>query len=176
MKSTIRINEGLTYEYLIHGIMTILGGVIVGFSFFQIPIIGIAIGVTSFFAGIFMCISKTGIEINQSKKTVRKYVDWTVFKTGTPHPLDRIIKIELKYNSQHSPTVRPIYMDKGDTTAKTYDLILTNDLEQTFLLNGFTKVSLALKTFESLDKMTDIPMENKVIDMLKKQKAHRKRR
>ena len=175
MSKPIKIHEGLSYEYLIHGVMTIIGGIVVGFFFYRILPIAIAIWILSFISGILMCISKTGVEIDPNEKTIRKYIDWTVFKTGRRYSLEKIIKVELKYNSQISKSTRPLYMNKEDTTAKTYDLILTSDLEQSVLLNGFTKVSLAIKCFDALKDISDYQMENHVLDMLKNQRSSRRR-
>lgn len=164
----IRISEGYTYEYLIHGIMIAIGGIICSFIFHPICLMAIPVG-------IMMSASKTGIEINEREKKTRKYVSWVFFKTGIWYDLTKIVKIQLKYNTQHSKIVRPLYLDKGDTTAKTFDLILIDDLGHEIGLNQFTKPSLAFKTVDALKAIDNFVIDNQVEEMLKKQRSGRRR-
>lgn len=99
-----------------------------------------------------MIMSKTGIEIDMTKKRIRKYVSWGVFKTGIWNDLSQIIKVELCFNTQHTKLTRPLYQNKGDTTAKTYDLILIPNAGKEIILNEFTKPSLAYKALETLKR------------------------
>ncbi|MBD3636225.1 MAG: hypothetical protein HUJ25_02695 [Crocinitomicaceae bacterium] len=161
------VSEGYTYEYLIHGVMTAIGGIICSFLIHPIFLLAIPIG-------IMMSASKTGIEIDSSAKRVRKYVSWIIFKTGNWHDLSKIVKIELKYNSQHTKHVRPIYLAKSDTTAKTFDLTLIDDVGTESILNEFTKPGLAFKTLENLKGVSNFEIDNQVEGMLKKQRSARR--
>jgi len=168
LSSTSNINEGLTYEYLIHGIMLTVAGIFCTFIFH--PICALAIPI-----GILMSLSKTGIEIDATGKRIRKYVSWIIFKTGIWHDLSKIVTVELRFNTQHSKVTRPLYMDKGDTTAQTYDLFLISDVGEEFLLNGFTKPGLAFKTLDALDGIAEYEIINHVDVMLKNQILSRRR-
>lgn len=141
------------------------------FCFFIIhPLCAFAIPV-----GIIMTLSKTGIEIDPSGKRIRKYISWVIFKTGFWHDLSKIVTVELRFNTQHSKVTRPLYMNKGDTTAKTYDLILISDVGEEILLNGFTKPGLAFKTLDALKGIADYEIINHFEGMLKNQKLLRTR-
>ena len=168
MNKLITISEGLTYEYLIHGIMIAIAGIFCSFIFN--PFCAIAIPI-----GIIMTMSKTGIEIDSTGKQVRKYVSWVFFKSGNWYDLKQIVKIELRFNTQHSKVTRPLYMNKEDTTAKTYDLFLIDDVDEEILLNPFTKPGLAFKTIEALKGISDYTVVNHVEGMLKSQRSNRRR-
>ena len=158
----------MTYEFFIYGIMLAVAGIFCCFIFHPICLIAIPIG-------IFMSLSKTGIEIDTFEKKIRKYVSWVIFRTGVWHSLSKIVTIELRFNTQHSKLTRPLYMDKGDTTAKTYDLFLISDTGEEILLNGFTKPGLAFKTLEALDGISNYEIINQVEVMLKNQRQTRTR-
>jgi len=166
--SVVRISEGYTYEYLIHGIITAIIATVFALVihpvFFSVVLVG-----------IIMSSSKTGIEINKELKKTRKYVSWIFLKTGHWYDLTKVVKIQLKYNTQHTVITRPIYLNKGDTTAKTFDLVLINDVEDEIILNEFTKPSLAFKTLNSLRGISNYEIDNQVKEMLNKQNTQRKR-
>ncbi|MEX1000647.1 MAG: hypothetical protein WDZ35_00880 [Crocinitomicaceae bacterium] len=148
--------------------MTAIGGIVCSFVIHPICLIAIPIG-------IMMSASKTGIEISNQDKKARKYVSWVFFKTGNWIDLTKVIKIELKYNTQHTKNVRPIYLNKADSTAKTFDLIFIDDVGQEIVLNEFTKPGLAFKTLEALKGISDFEIDNQVEGMLKKQRTIRRR-
>jgi len=71
--------------------------------------------------------------------------------------------------------MRPLYMNKGDSTAKTYDLFLNSDIGEEILLNGFTKPGLALKTLEAMHGIAEYEIINQVDEMMKNQRQTRTR-
>ena len=168
MSSITQIDEGLTYEHLIPGTFVTLFGII--FSLVIHPICILII-----LAGIMIVMSKTGIEIDPARKRIRKYVSWGVFKTGDWNDLTQIIKVELRYNTHHTILTRPIYLNKGDTTAKTYDLILISDLGEEIEVNQFTKPSLAYKALETLKGISNYEIINHMEEMLESQRQRRRR-
>jgi len=127
-----------------------------------------------------MTMSKTGIEIDETEKRIRKYVSWIVFKTGSWIDLKTIVRIELKYNVNHAKvktveTFRPMYMNKEVKTAKTFDLILINDMDEKKVFNQFLKPGLAFKTLDALEGISNYEIVNQVEGMLKAQLKNRRR-
>jgi len=158
----------MTYEFLIHGIMLSVAGIFCCFIIHPICLTAIPVG-------IIMSLSKTGIEIDITEKKIRKFISWIIFRTGIWYNLHRIVKIELRFNNQHSKITRPLYMNKGDTTAKTYDLFLISDVGEEILVNEFTKSQLAFKTLDALNGISNYEIENQVEEILKNQIKTRKR-
>ena len=161
------ISEGYTYEYLVHGILIALVGLIL--SIFISPIF-----ILILLGGILMTASKTGIQVDAKKHQIRKYVSWVLFKTGNWISLKNIVKIELKFNTQHTNVVRPLYLNKADTTAKTYDLILIDDVGHELLLNEFTKAGLVFKTLKAIEPLGSFEIDNQVAEILVRQRERRK--
>lgn len=163
---TITIPEGYTYEYLAHGFFMALIGIIVGFAVHWVCFL-------VFFAGIIMAASKTGIQIDEKLKKLRKYTSWTFFKTGAWLDLNEILQIELGYDDHGNSNT--VLMGQTHESAKTFDLILTFDLDRKILFNQFTKAGLAFKTVDIIEKITDIPVMNYVVESIQYKRSTRNR-
>lgn len=162
MENNVQIDEGATYEYLRHGFALFIVGLILlaVHWIFTIPVLVAAVGLMAI---------KTGIDIDIANKKIRKHMNIMGYKKGEWIDLSNYIQIDLKFNSQVSkydsrPTTlfMPGLGKHKVGTAKTYDLILTNDLGEKVLFNPFLKISLALKAVKALEKIDGIHVNNHV--------------
>lgn len=175
MTKTEKIDEGSTYEYLTLGFIIIIVGLAC------LALHGI-LTILFLVLGIGVIAISTGIEIDVEHRKIRKYKRLLGFTFGNWMDLRQYLIAELKFNSQYAkarsqPLVlfQPLLGTKEVKTAKTYDLILTNDMEEKKLFNSFVKVGLALKAIKTLEKMRGLEVINHVDNWVEHRLKTRKR-
>jgi hypothetical protein len=158
MSKLTQINEGLTYDYLLHGLAVIvLGGILIFISgwFF---LFGLIIGIS------LMC-AKSGVEVDTESLRIRKFSSFPFFKSGNWISLENITQVDLILNFNQTKVgalqARPVIMSREDRTAKTFDLILINDLEDESTFNQFMSYSLAKKALETISKIDGIHINDR---------------
>ncbi|MBK7128207.1 MAG: hypothetical protein IPM74_12735 [Crocinitomicaceae bacterium] len=160
--------EGLTYEYLVHGVFTfILGGFLLFFSaFISLPVMAVGIG---------MIVISTGVDVDNNENKLRKYKSVFGYKWGNWINISHIKKIELIYdfNTGKLPGVlqgnvypTPIGAPNRGGTLKTFDLYLTYQNNERILLNKFNKAGLALGVMKELQKFSFLEIDNQYEKML----------
>lgn len=175
MAKTEKIHEGSTYEYLTPGFIIL----IIGLACLAVNSL---LTVLLFILGIGIIAISTGIEIDVESQKIRKYKRLMGFTFGNWVDLRQYLIAELKFNSQYAkarsqPLVlfQPLLGTREVKTAKTYDLILTNDMEEKKLFNSFVKVGLALKAVKTLEKMRGLEVINHVDNWVEQRLKKRKR-
>lgn len=167
----IKISEGLTYEYVIHGIFILFAGVLLTLvSVFFILLIGV---------GLMFILVSSGVQIDTNLKRIKKFHSVGPIElkdSGKWIDLKNIVKIKLKYNTNEGMTYRPIYLAKAPSTLTTYDLILTDEFDEKIVLYDFQDISKALKTMQHLEKYSNCFLENEVKDHIQSKKQNRRRR
>ncbi len=166
MPEQFKIEEGKTYEYVVHGSVLILLGFIL-FSVHWIFTIFVVI------LGIGMFLIKTGVEINYETKSIRKYTVFLGLKVGTWYNLNNYQAAELRYNSQRIGAQKVYwssYFSPKPRSTDTYDLLLIDKQGKPLLLNPFLKFSIGNKTLEALKKIKGLANRNFAAERLANQK------
>jgi len=81
-----------------------------------------------------------------------------------------------KYDTRRATLFLPGLGTEKVGTTKTYDLILTNNMEKQFLFNPFVKFSLALKVMKTLEKIDGLSVTNHVDNWVSKSMIKPRRR
>jgi hypothetical protein len=88
--------------------------------------------------------------------------------------LDDLKKITLRYNGHQGTTYRPIYLNKGAASLRSYDMVLTNHYQLNHVLFEFTDYRLALRVLNCLAQLTDCELDNHIqkrqLEQLKKRR------
>ncbi|PHR43357.1 MAG: hypothetical protein COA32_16660 [Fluviicola sp.] len=167
----IKISEGLTYEYVIHGIFIIFAGILLSLAnVFFIVLIGI---------GLLFILVSSGVLIDTKLNRIKKYHSIGPIElkdTGSWIDLKNIIEIKLKYNTNEGNTYRPIYLAKAPSTLTTYDLILTDELDNKVIVYDFKDMRQALKTMTQLEKISNSMMKNEVKENIQSKLQNRRKR
>jgi hypothetical protein len=168
----IKISEGLTYEYVIHGVFIIFAGILLSIAhvlFLFVIVIGL----------MFILVT-SGVQIDTKTNRIKKYhtVGPIELKdSGSWIDLKTIVEIKLKYNTNDGNTYRPIYLAKAPSTLTTYDLILTDGFDKKVVLYDFKDMRQALKTMTYLEKNSNCKIVNEVKENIhSKLQSRRKRR
>ena len=175
-KQIISINEGLTYEYVIHGVVTIIAGLLLLLVSPNLTLIFII-------GGIVLLTIKTGIDIDTENQKLRKFKSIPFLKFGEWIDLKKIILVELKYNANTANTTGPpmsffamgVVMPNAGGTIKTFDLFFQNDVGEEILINQFLKLGPAAKTLKLLEKINHLKIVNHFDAMLQESKKDRRR-
>ncbi len=156
MNDQFKIDEGKTYEYVVHGFVIFVVGVILLTVNWSLSIL---FTITAF--GLFLI--KTGVEINYETNSIRKYTVFLGLKVGTWYILNNYQAAELHYNSQRIGNEKvywPNYFSRRPRSADTYDLLLITKQGKPFLLNPFLSFSLGNKTMQALKKINGLANRN----------------
>lgn len=175
-KQITSINEGLTYEYVIHGVVTIVVGLLLLLVTPYLTLIFII-------GGIVLLIIKTGIDIDIENQKLRKFKSIPFLKFGEWIDLKKIILVELKYNANAAKTTGPpqssfamgVILPNAGGTLKTFDLFFQNDVGEEILINQFLKLSQAAKTLKLLEKISHLKVVNHFDAMFLESKKDRRR-
>jgi len=175
-KSILSINEGLTYEYVIHGSVTI---VIALLLLLVSPILTFVFLIV----GILLLTISTGIDIDFNNQKLRKFKSIPFLKFGQWIDLKKIILIELKYNSNTAKINGPgmssiglgVILPNAGGTLKTFDLIFHDDVGIETIINQFIKASQATKTLKVLSQISHLKIINHFEEMLMESKKDRRR-
>lgn len=168
MNNAKSFHEGITYEYLVHGVFTfIFGGLLAFFSvFISLPVMAIGIG---------LMVISTGVDVDHHENKMRKYKSVFGYKWGNWINLSQIKKIELIYdfNTGKLPGVlqgnvypSPMGTPNRAGSLKTFDLYLTYQNNERILLNKFNKAGLALGIMKELQKFSFLEIDNQYEKML----------
>lgn len=149
-----KFSEGLTYEYVIHGVFLVTGGFV--FSAIH-PLFLIVV-----ILGVSLILIRSTIEIDTVNMQFRKVLSVGLFKKGKWYKLENFTKIKLSYNSQSHPTYRPIYLNKSPSTLRTFDLIFEDKANKFYLFNDFTDLNLATKVLKAFSALNVLPVESNV--------------
>ena len=170
MKSE-RIHEGMTMEYLPHGLGVAILAIAMSFVH---PILIIPFGAAA--VGVFTI--ATGIEIDYKNNCIRKYKSVFGYDWGKWKSLDKMVSAELKYyinNKTIGGSVTAVGVLPSSGPAKAFDLVFTNDLDEKDEFNSFTKYSFALKTMMALEKIPSLTVQNHIEAKLARQRQNRRR-
>lgn len=167
----MKISEGLTYEYVIHGVFIIFAGLLLSLAnVFFILLTGI---------GLLFILVSSGVQIDTKLNRIKKYHSVGPIElrdSGTWIDLKNIVEIKLKYNTNEGNTYRPIYLAKAPSTLTTYDLILTDKFNKKVVLYDFKDIRQALKTMTHLEKASNCLVKNEVKENIQSKLQNRKRR
>ncbi|MCB9222704.1 MAG: hypothetical protein H6582_00900 [Crocinitomicaceae bacterium] len=174
MERTIIIKEGITYDYLPHGLGTMIVLGAIGFIIHPVlGFFGLAIGIT--IMGL-----RAGIEIDTVHKRIRRYHAAFFLRFGKWFDLKHVVGGKLVYNSQSN--VQNFTMGEGMTvfsggmgttltggrrgTAKTYDLQFEEDTNSKIeLYHSFTAMKPAFETVKVLNDLLKLNIENQLLTM-----------
>jgi len=168
MNEIVKIDEGATYEYLRHGFVVFIFGLILlaAHWILALPVIITAIALMAV---------HTGIEIDLQEGKIRKYNTVLGIKNGKWIDLSDFLRADLKFNSQVSKydtrphmILMPGLGKEKVGTARTYDLIFTDKSGKQLLFNPFLKISLAIKAFKALEKIEDLETKNHIDNWISK--------
>jgi hypothetical protein len=177
MSKVIRISEGSTYEYLIHGVVAIIIGGILAIVSPIFILVGLVIG-------IGLMAAKTVIEVDIENLQMRKCSDFLVYKSGSWVSLKNIVQADLIFNVnsggntaafQMGMFFRPIFMGREDRRMNTYDLWLIDDVGDKKLFNPFAKYSLANKVIKQLQKLDGLEVNDQFGKRLKESRSQKRR-
>jgi len=166
MNDQFKIDEGKTYEYVVHGSVIFLVGII---------LLSVHWSLTLLFtiAAIGLFSIQTGVEINYETNSIRKYTVFLGIKVGTWYNLTNFQAAELRYNSQrigYEKVYWSSYFSPKPRSTDTYDLLLIDKYGKPLLLNPFLKFSMGNKTMEALKKINGLANRNFAAERLANQK------
>lgn len=166
MNDQFQIDEGKTYEYVVHGFVMFLVAMILLSVHWSLTIL---FTISAF--GLFVI--KTGVEINYETNSIRKYTVFLGLKVGTWYNLNAYQAAELRYNSQrigNEEVYWSSYFSRKPRSADTYDLLLITKQGKPLLLNPFLSFSLGNNTMEALKKINGLANRNFAAERLANQK------
>ena len=169
MKNDI-IHEGMTNEYLIHGLSSLILGGLLGFIHPALFLLILPISI-----GLF-CVS-TGIEIDKQGLKMRKYKSIFGLRTGRWVNLKTWKKITLQLSIEHSTGGATTLVGVMPSVGKvrSYDLTLIGENGNKKQFTSFTKYSKALNTVKVLLKIPSVETVNSVEERMKFQRKNRRR-
>lgn len=172
------IDEGISYDYLIHGLLTLVVVVVIGI--FIHPLVSL-LGLV---AGIGMMAMKSGIQINETDKAIRRYSSIFGYKFGEWLSLQNVKSAKLEYHSEsggRNQVSSGIILGTTGTrrnqgsTVKCYPLKFYDDVEIEKEFHSFLKMKPAFETIKALEEM-NIQVENQLIEMQKRLGSSGRRR
>lgn len=175
-KQITSINEGLTYEYVIHGVIAIVAGLL-------LLLVSPILTLIFIIGGIVLLTIKTGIDIDAENQKLRKFKSIPFLKFGEWIDLKKIILVELKYNANTARTTGPpsssfalgVVLPNAGGTLKTFDLFFHDDVGEEKLINQFLKASQATKTLKALSQISHLKIINHFEEMLLESKKEKRR-
>lgn len=159
MSEIIDIDEGLTYDYVVHGLVVFLLGV--GLCFFHwIP------GVIILFTGILLIAAKSGLQIDVQSKKARKYINLIGIKNGAWRSLENFKSGRLEFSKEEAEFLSRT----GARThrVRSFDLILKDDLAEEVAFHQFTSYNPARKFIAVLQKQFGITIYDVMHESMKK--------
>jgi hypothetical protein len=159
-------SQGKTYDFVIHGVFLCILGIlmILIHPFFAVIVV----------VGIALALMTSGVQIDVKNKQIRKRFAAGPISFGDWRSLQDITKITLRYNGHQGNTYRPIYLNKGATSLRSYDLVLTNKFMLDHVLFEFTDYKLAQRVLNSLAQLTDCELDDHIqrrqLEQLKKRR------
>ncbi|MFK8037079.1 MAG: hypothetical protein AB8B74_02220 [Crocinitomicaceae bacterium] len=163
------INEGLTNNYLVHGVFTILAGApLIYFHFlFWIPFLIVAIA-------LFM--SSNGLLIDSENKQYKAYGNILGYKLGTWKPIENLFHATLILSIERAKTNQTYIMgERGQSRSKTYDILLTEEFGNSILMYEFMKYKDAIKALTVIEKEFLVKTTDAVANQLIKNKINPRR-
>ncbi|MFK8045909.1 MAG: hypothetical protein AB8B72_10475 [Crocinitomicaceae bacterium] len=163
------INEGLTNNYLVHGVaLLVFTAPLAYFSFlFYVPFVVFAVA-------LFM--SSNGLMIDKKNNRYRKYSNILGYKLGEWKPIKNIVSATLILSIERAKTNQSYLMGKkGITRSKTYDITLYTDTEETILMYEFLKYSKAIKALNAIELGFNIDIRDKVKEKLMRNRMNPRR-
>lgn len=173
--NSVKINEGLTYEYVRHGLASfIIGGLLVFLHpIFLIPGFGI---------GILLILTSTGIEVDLKNNRIRKFKKFLLKASGkTWYDLTEMEAVILRYNANGGgsfgnfdflPVPRPLILPVP-RTAKTFDMFFIIKGSEPIEFNQFNQYSLAVKTIKAIPKLEGLVIVDQFAEKLAKKSARK---
>lgn len=153
MKKGTVINLGYTFDYLGLGVLFILGG---GICFLA----NIILAIFLLLFGILLLLLRTGIEVDTTKKKVRKYFDLFSIRFGNWIYATSLKKVELKATNE-SQTMNSRGGSKTYHT-KSYDIILFGKFGTPIELNEFIDYNVACQTLMLISESFGLESRNEV--------------
>lgn len=161
------IDEGVSYDYLIHGLVVLIVVVVIGV--FIHPLVSLL----GLIAGIGMMAMKSGIQINEADKSIRRYSNIFGYKFGQWTSLKNVTSAKLEYHSESggrnqisSGIILGTTRTKRNQGAavKCYPLKFYDDVEMENEFHSFLKMKPAFETVKALEQM-NIQVENQLLEM-----------
>jgi hypothetical protein len=149
-------NFGRTYDYFIPSVLIIVTGGLC-------CILSILAGLPVIVIGLLLLFTETGIEIDEEKKTIRKYTQLFRIKKGSTYQLNQIDHLELKYTHE----TQTLQHRAGSTTmeTKTFDLIITNKSNSSSEFHEFDNYTLAREIIVKIAAVGNIRYTDQVHDI-----------
>lgn len=169
MTSLTDINEGFSNNLLVHGVF----GIILSIPFFFLSIL---LGVLLVALSISLFTTTNGILIDTGKMEYKKYNGWFGFKVGKWQHLSNLNSAKLILSVETVKLINIITLPRAKEAAKsrTFDIVLTDNLNNTTLLYDFLTYKNARKALECLSAIPGIVIEDKVRDKIAANQAKRR--
>jgi hypothetical protein len=167
----MKIEEGYTLDFLIHGFFAGLTGIFLIYfdliDYFRDESGFVeSINVLQFLSGLFLILVsvlffmvKSGIEISTEKRRVRVYKSLLKFNIGKWHQVDEIDQAYLKI-TKDSKEMMSLRQARTHTYIN-YDLYLVMKDNSQFVFHSFSKRRLGIKTLNLLHKSFKIAVEDR---------------
>jgi hypothetical protein len=159
------IKLGFTFEYFFPGVVLIIVG---GLSFFG----NIIVATCLLTLGILLLLLRTGIQVDPTKKSVRKYYDLFSLRLGDWICITNFPKVELRPTNES----QTLQYRGGQTTVetKTYDIILIDKTGFSRELNDFTNYNIATQVLKLIADTFAVEIKNEVEEIRKAAMLRRK--
>jgi hypothetical protein len=157
---------GYKLQHLIPAFFIIVAGGLLFFAHWLLAIPTILIGI------LLLCM-RSGIEIDQTKKQIRKYSALSNLKLGAWVNLKIYHHVELKHTS-----ISQTMSSRAQSTTvrtKTYDLIFFNAAGQEYEFNDFTDYKIAVQVFKTVASSLGITSRNHIEERIAKNKELKKK-
>jgi|GEM_PF-4852790 len=167
MNNQFNLDEGRTYEYVVHGSVLVISGFVLLPIHWTWTLLFFSVGVGLFFV-------KTGLAISYESNSIRKYTNFLGLKLGKWHDLSRYSAVELRYNSQRIGDKKVYwssYFSPKPRSTDTYDLILIEEDGKSIRINPFLKLSEGTATLEALKKIKGLGIRNFAAERLANKKG-----
>lgn len=177
MTDSNRVHEGLTYDYLAHGLGVIVLFAIIGAIFHYVLIL------LGFILGISMMALGAGVEVDPKNKKIRRYFSIFGMTWGKWMDVSKMLKARLKYQSASGSSesttsllAMPSFKSKGGpSAARAYVFSFIDDMETEKEFNQFVDMKPARKTAELVEKKLNIPVQSD-LKIMKKALGSKSRR
>lgn len=164
MSKLINVDEGMTYDYLAHGLGVLV--VVGGLGWVVHPLITLL----GFVGGIALMVAKGGLHFDLNQKRMRTYTNFIGYKAGQWISLQDVQQAKIQY---HNETSRGSLDRVSNTMAGNpstgavlcYDLCLIKMNGDEQVVHSFTKKKPAFETAKILKESFGIEVENYLLKM-----------
>ena len=162
----INIDEGLTYDYVLHGAIVLVTGILLSI---KLPIVGIPLGIL----GIVIIAIKSGLQADIDTRRIRKYFNFLGYKRGLWKSVNNISHAKLLLSKSTSEMLSRT----GTKTirVRSYDLIFYDKNFQQEEYHCFTSYSKARQFTQILMKEFDVQTHDAIASRMKNSQISRRR-